>query len=120
MSSKPLRVRKLEVGLHTVKVVVPVVCGCVLHHASCAERRDVGDVEAVVGADALGLQEVLSAVITNEVIVHVTGLCKVTDGLADIGALRRDIVRIKLEVRSHNGGCDAREDKGDVIEVHDG
>lgn len=112
--------RKRGVGLHTVKVVVPVVCADVLNHASCAERRDVGDVEAVVGADALGLKEVLSAVITNEVVVHVTGFCKVADGLADIGALRRDIIRIKLEVRSHNGGRNAGEDKGDVIEVHDG
>lgn len=92
----------------TPAIVLAVVVARVVINAPGAHGRPVPDVEAVVGADALLLQEVLH-VLGDRLVVYGAAEAEVHNGLAERRALGRHIVRVELEVREDQGGDEGRE-----------
>ena len=78
-------------------IIVRVGNAEVLLEAAGAQTSDPSDVEGVVGADTLALEEVLVAV-SVAAQIDLAAVGQVHDGLADVTARRRNIVAVKLEV----------------------
>lgn len=94
-----------------VSVVTIVIVPVVLLEATGAETSDVLDVEAVVGANALPLQEVLVAIAAaSREIIDVAAAGQLDDGLADIAAGRGHVVAVELQI-GKGGGGERREEK---------
>lgn len=63
-------------------IIVVVVWSWVLRHAALAETCDVVNIEAVVGAEALQRQEVLSAIV-ERIAIDITSAAQLEDGSTD-------------------------------------
>lgn len=63
-------------------VIIVVVWSWVLCHAALAETCDVVNIEAVVGAEALQRQEVLSAIV-ERIAIDITSAAQLEDGSTD-------------------------------------
>lgn len=101
-----------------VIIVVPVRGAEVLLEAAGAQASDPADVEGVVGADALALEEVLVAVsVAGQ--IDLAAVRQVDDGLTDVTARGRDVIAVKLKVGECEVGEGREEEKLLCVE-HDG
>lgn len=100
--------------------LVIIAVAVVLMHAGGALGGAAGDVEARVGAEALGLEQVLLAIGQPVVVVDLADVGKALDGLAEAAALAGDVIVVEVEVV---GADDVEEGQagggdGELAEVH--
>ena len=105
-----------------VMIATPVAgAAAVLADAVLALGGDAGDVEAVVGAEALGLELVLLAVVVVAAEVDLAGAGEVGDGAADVAAGPGGVVEVEVD---GVGAGHHREEGGHgqegCLEMHDG
>ena len=103
-----------------VVVVVVMVAGLfVLADAVLASRGDVGNVKALVGAEALDLELVLLSVIVVGQ-VDVTGALKVRNGAADVAALLGRVAEVKVDAVGASHEDEGRRGQENALDMHVG
>ena len=101
-------------------MVIAMVAAAAVHvlpDAVPAYRSKVVDVEAQVGAEALGLQLVLQAVVVSRK-VDATEACKVGNGAADAPTLLRRVVEVKVDATGAGHDDQGRHRQESALHVH--